>query len=596
KRDYVAAYNSAKTALKGDSDFRPAFELMMYSESALHLRGMDALVAERTKRIMALTEKTVTHTPQEWAQAQAERPTEAGRLVRKVMEARGKGDLQAQAAFAEAAVKADPSDPMVYFQRGRARSEQGDYNGAITDLTQAMTLGWTEPVLFKLRAEALLLAERYAAAYQDAIMAIAYDAKMAVAYVLRAHAAFMLHIEQKDLKLHGAEIAEDMQTALKLDPRLGENPTYRALLEQMRVDVAHAKAGEAQGIDAVLTGAGLDRSPAKAAFLKGYLPLAAIAGLVLAGLMVLLLVRIALRSGKKAAAEESAVGMEKLLDIAKLPPKDAASRLLAGHIRIIRKIGGGGMGVVHLAEDVKLKRQVAVKQVTAALRDDPRELARLKDEALATAKLKHPNIAAIHELIEEPDGAYLVLEFIEGETLAERLSREGRLPLKDCAGIFKQVCQGIGHAHGHGVLHRDLKPSNVMVEKETGLVKIMDLGIARVTESADGRTVTTMQIGTPVYMAPEQHSGQVSRESDLYSAAVMLYELLAGKRPFDGAGAYPAKLEARFQPISAAIPANPGLDGFFKAALASKPEDRFHSAAEFLQAFEAAAAAEGKPS
>ncbi|MFA6316436.1 MAG: hypothetical protein WC943_03385 [Elusimicrobiota bacterium] len=243
KRDFLAAYNAGKTALKGNPDYRPAIELTMYSESALHLRGMDALVAERTKRIMALTDRTVTHTPKEWAAQQVERPTESGRLSRKAMEARRKGDLAAQGAFAEAAVQADPSDPMAYFQRGRARSEAGDYNGAITDLTQAMVQGWTEPALFKLRAEALLLAGSYLAAQQDAMLAIAYEPKMAAAYALRAQAALMLHLDRRDLDSHAPEVMADLEKALALEPALADNPTFKALFEQAQASIAEIRAG-----------------------------------------------------------------------------------------------------------------------------------------------------------------------------------------------------------------------------------------------------------------------------------------------------------------------------------------------------------------
>ncbi|MFA6315919.1 MAG: hypothetical protein WC943_00740 [Elusimicrobiota bacterium] len=258
KHDYVAAHTSARTALKGDPDFRPAFELMMYAESALHLRGMDALIAERTKRVMALTDRTVTHTPREWGAAQAQRPTEAGRLVRKVMEARRNGDAAAQAAFAEAAVKADPSDPMVYFQRGRVRTEQGDYNGAITDLTQAMVQGWTEPLLFKLRAEALLLAGRHLAAHQDALMAIAYDPKGATAYVLRAQSALLLHLERKDLAEHKTAIMADLKTALELEPRLANDETFKALTQQALAVIAEIRGESAAAAGAFSTGSGAD--------------------------------------------------------------------------------------------------------------------------------------------------------------------------------------------------------------------------------------------------------------------------------------------------------------------------------------------------
>ncbi|MBI5623795.1 MAG: protein kinase [Elusimicrobia bacterium] len=604
KRDYEASLRLAEEALKLDPGNSAALEVKEYSKSALHLRGLGEVVAKRTERIFALTDPGVAHTAEEWSDRQASNPTEAGRLVGKVIKSREEGDLGAQLQYAEAAVRADPSDPMTYFQRGRVRKEVDDQNGAIIDFTQAMHLGWKDALMFKLRAEALIRAGSYREAYVDALMAVAYNPKLAEAYVLRAMAR--RRAEGNDaagIVRAKAEIMADVEKAVRLDPALrvfldDERAAIAEAEEKVRKQAAPAapKPTHSATDPNAPSGAAIPAGPSRDA--RGGLVLyaGAVLGLIALLLAVAVVALLASRKGTKVVETPLASGDHSAGDsgrpdpvAAPAGPRTTEGSLLGGHIRVVREIGKGGMGVVCLGEDMKLRRPVAVKQLAPGLSHGPAERERFRAEALTMAKLKHPNSASIYELIEEPDGLFLVMEYIDGETLAQRLTRTRKLAPAECLPILKQLCQGIGHAHNHGVLHRDLKPSNVMIERETELVKIMDLGIARFTESPDGRTVTATQIGTPAYMAPEQHDGVVSRESDLYSMAIMLYELLCGVRPFIG-DMVQAKIAENYPPITKTLPGWAGLDGFFKRALASNRESRFHSAGEFYEAFENALA------
>jgi tetratricopeptide (TPR) repeat protein len=221
RHDYEAAYKAGKTAHALDPKNDAAFELMMYAESALRLRDVGEVVGKRAERIFALADPGVAHTPEEWANRYGQQPTEAGGLVVKAIRSRNKGDLGAELAYAEAAVKAAPSDPMAYFQRGRALYEKKDYNGAMVDFNQAMSLGWKDSLMYKLRAEALLKAGNYREAYLDALMAAAYKPDFAEAYVLRGQARLKMAGEDAEgIVRVKAEVMADMDKAARLSARL----------------------------------------------------------------------------------------------------------------------------------------------------------------------------------------------------------------------------------------------------------------------------------------------------------------------------------------------------------------------------------------
>ncbi len=212
------------------------------------------------------------------------------------------------------------------------------------------------------------------------------------------------------------------------------------------------------------------------------------------------------------------------------------------HYRIIEKLGGGGMGVVYLAEDTRLDRKVAIKFLPAEVATDERAKQRLLREAKTAATLDHPNICSIYEVGEEDGHSFIVLQYIEGETLAARLKRQ--VPdLREALAIAAQVADALSEAHARGVIHRDIKPDNIMLATR-GQVKVLDFGLAKTLRDpgileGDAQTgsmlsIPGMVMGTEPYMSPEQVRGEeLDSRSDIFSFGTVLYELLSGRRPFE---------------------------------------------------------------
>jgi serine/threonine-protein kinase len=218
---------------------------------------------------------------------------------------------------------------------------------------------------------------------------------------------------------------------------------------------------------------------------------------------------------------------------------------------------------------------------------------RFLKEAQLAAKLRHPNLAQIYSVVGSGE-LYLVFEFVDGESLHQRLVRERRLKLDDLKKLVDEIALAVDYAHSQGIIHRDLKPANVMVTR-SGQAKVMDFGIAKETRSAE--LTQTQAWGTPPYMAPEQEMGTVCKESDLYALGVMIYELAAGERPFQGAYSLDKKLKAEYRPIHNVNPDAPGeLHQFFKKALAPDPKERFRTAAELARALRAISPTPAAPS
>ncbi len=202
-----------------------------------------------------------------------------------------------------------------------------------------------------------------------------------------------------------------------------------------------------------------------------------------------------------------------------------------GPYRLREQLGGGGMGIIYKAEDTRLGRTVALKFLPPELTRDPVAKARFSQEARAASALDHPNICTIYDVGETAEAAlFLSMPCYEGETLRDRLER-GPLPLEEAADIARQVAQGLANAHRQRIVHRDVKPANLMITTD-GVVKILDFGIAKLAGSV-GITRTGVALGTPAYMPPEQIKGEeVDHRADLWSLGVVLYEMLAGRRPF----------------------------------------------------------------
>ena len=237
-----------------------------------------------------------------------------------------------------------------------------------------------------------------------------------------------------------------------------------------------------------------------------------------------------------------------------------------GGFEIVKVIGRGGMGVVYLAHDTKLDRSVAIKSIPAKLADDSTTRMRFHREAKLLASLNHPNIAVIHDIIEQDeDLSYLILEYVPGESLAQRIAREP-LKVEEALSIAQQIALAVSAAHEKGVIHRDLKPGNIKITPE-GKVKVLDFGLAKSAgDQAASQDSAVTQIGsiigTPAYMSPEQIRGNtIDRRTDIWSFGCVLYEMLTGKRPFEGRTvsdtvAHTLEREPDWQALSQETPAN----------------------------------------
>src|ERR1700691_3818779 len=267
-----------------------------------------------------------------------------------------------------------------------------------------------------------------------------------------------------------------------------------------------------------------------------------------------------------------------------------------GPYEVQSPIGAGGMGEVYRAKDTRLDRTVAVKILPSHLSDNPEAKQRFDREARAISSLNHPNICTLHDVGHQDGIDFLVMEFLDGETLADRL-RKGPLPTEQVLKIGIEICEGLERAHKSGVVHRDLKPGNVMLTK-TG-AKLMDFGLAKAapagTSLASSLTMTISHpsadqpltahgtiVGTFQYMSPEQTEGKdADARSDIFALGAVLYEMATGKRAFTGqsqASLVAAILASEPPPISVAQPMTPpALAQMVKSCLAKDPEERFQT-------------------
>lgn len=257
-----------------------------------------------------------------------------------------------------------------------------------------------------------------------------------------------------------------------------------------------------------------------------------------------------------------------------------------GKYRIDRVLGEGAMGVVYKAHDLMLERDVAIKVVrTELLADDERDayLTRFKREAQAAARLMHPNIIAVYDFADHEGAPYIAMEYVVGRSLRDVFREKGRLAPREAIFIVTQMLNALGAVHGLGVVHRDIKPANVMVV-QNGIVKLADFGVARLSSSE--LTMNGSVVGTVGYMSPEQYKGEpVDNRSDLFAVGVVLYELMAGQKPFTGDNLPQMTFKACYEParsLDELVPGLPaGLARLIDRALAKVPADRFHTAEIF---------------
>lgn len=254
-----------------------------------------------------------------------------------------------------------------------------------------------------------------------------------------------------------------------------------------------------------------------------------------------------------------------------------------GKYDVIEVLGKGGMGVVYKAMDNLIERVVAIKMMTGGFADNPDLLKRFYREAKSTGMLQHPNIVIVYDLGDHEGNPYLVMEFLDGEPLDKMIATHREISMVEKLGYIIQACNGLGYAHGRGIVHRDIKPANLMVLRD-GNCKIVDFGIARIGDNS--MTRTGQVVGTITYMSPEQINAQVvDGRTDIFSAGVMLYELLTGTVPFDGKDTASTLLKIIHEPpppLSNFIKNYPPeLDNVIAKALAKDREERYATAEDF---------------
>jgi formylglycine-generating enzyme required for sulfatase activity/tRNA A-37 threonylcarbamoyl transferase component Bud32 len=281
---------------------------------------------------------------------------------------------------------------------------------------------------------------------------------------------------------------------------------------------------------------------------------------------------------------------------ANTPPTPAPSDALSARLQsalgegyaVEGQLGSGGFAVVYLVRDLHLKRKLAVKVLSPDVIASHSVLERFRREAETVAQLSHPHIVPLHFIGQKDDLVYLVMEAIDGGSLADRLEREGQLPIGESARIFGEVASAIAHAHKRGVVHRDIKPQNVLLDGESGRALVTDFGIARTAEGGS-LTATGMVVGTPAYLSPEQVTGEPSdHRADIYALGVMMYQMLAGRPPFVGAtptAVLMKRLAGPPQPLRELRPDVPDhLAELVDACLATDPNERLQSAGDIVRA------------
>ncbi len=476
-----------------------------------------------------------------------------------------------------------PTSALLLLESARRKFKLGDVSGALLEVTRALAADKSNPRAWALRAAISNRLGNHDAAVKDATEALRLDPKNVGALVERGYARY-------NLGQYPAAL-EDLGAAITLEPTNALAHLYRAMvLEKLqRFTEAIVDYEAAVRLDPALKPL-LDEARARMGFGgpgsggRGGAPLPpwAVVG-ALGALLLWWLNRPAARTSASVAAPEPEPSPREEFP-APLAAGFSPGSVLGGNFRVEGELGSGGMGIVYLALDITLKRAVAIKRLKPEMYQSPEMRDRFLKEAQFAARLRHPHLAEIFSVVSDPDGElYLVFELVPGESLDALLKKRGKLELAEARRILGGVASALDYAHGERVIHRDLKPGNIMVDSQ-GRAKVMDLGLARETRSPTDMTQTAAW-GTPLYMAPEQHLGRISRASDLYALGVMAYEMLTGSRPFQGGAILDNKLNGVFPKPSSLNPGlSPHIDAALARALDPDPDKRFASAAELVGA------------
>lgn len=516
--DYLQAIEDAKQALALNKDNEIAFATLKLAESRtaaarLNLNAEQLRQADDIRREYQQMLERQHH-------AKEERPIPAAALGltdggdeilnRSIAEKMAAKEYWAAIDEASAAIARNPQNAEAYRLRALARNMVGEYKAAARDATLSLAMAPNNQSAYDARASAFLGLGQARDALADSKRSIAIDPNNAQAYFNRANAYRALGREQ--------DMMSDYRKAALLNPVYPVPAAPKATSEGREVPVPDD--GWANRLWFTLMST------------------------VIGGLLIALgLLRVfAWRSGVVVDHHHPSY-------------------------QIVNRLGEGGMGVVYGAVDETLERKVAIKKMKDELKLDPEERARFLQEARTIAALRHPNIVEIYSILEEDeDDIALVLEFVEGMTLAQRIDQKGHLGLEECKAILRPVCEALEYAHQHGIVHRDLKPTNIMLTDD-GQVKVMDFGIAH---RVKGSEPTGSVLGTPDYMAPEALKGFVLKESDIYALGVCAFEMLSGARP-------------KGKKLSKVRPGTPKeLEELIDYCLKLDPNQRLSSAKEFI--------------
>ncbi|MFH2203596.1 MAG: protein kinase [Elusimicrobiota bacterium] len=467
------------------------------------------------------------------------------------------GDPHAAIKLSNKVLQHAPENPDALYARAAAENLMGQYENAVEDATAILHRDPNHHQALDARSLALINLGRFHEAMVDADKSMSLKPESAYSYKNRAMAKEGLG----DI----AGMIADYKAAARLSPQFETDLKDVADKYQIALDPA------------ILNERAVPGEPAPKAAKSGRNRrfVVVLASSITGGLLIAIgLVHILLggKKDKRVAITGAGTATAKTL---------GGSGLDAG-FTILKEVGHGGMGIVYEAMDKALDRKVAIKKMRDEIHDDARQRERFLEEARIVARLHHPNIVDIHNIIEEDGDLYMIFEYVEGSTIDQILAKKRRLTISEAQFIVHGVTNALSYAHTKGVIHRDLKPSNIMITKE-GVVKVMDFGIARQAQDAMAASTKTNTVaGTPHYMAPEQEQGIVRKESDIFALGACLYEMLTGERPYASPATTDSKINKRYQKASR-VAANlpPELDALIDAALEPDPEKRIQTASEF---------------